>query len=250
MRFLKLKKHCKPRPDGTTIYNPLIVDAPRRFAPQKDRKETTLSKKKCQLILGAHDSGKSRWLSRLYKKTPEIWSRSKVEPVFLGALQPVGSWVDHRGCGSWHTQQETAAAAAAAAENADYIVQEWQKMNQQQKAVRLAEYVAATGAVLFIDDAHKLTGRKLEIARQCVISAKIWIIACNQENRLSPSLRGIVERRDPQRTKLATDAAYDATTVIMWLMMAAAMGVGWWEAALVLGGLKMLGNGRRAAKVD
>ncbi|CAK2053809.1 hypothetical protein VCRA2121O157_350003 [Vibrio crassostreae] len=44
---------------------PLIVDAPRRFAPSRDRKETSLRRKECQLITGAHDSGKSRWLMRL-----------------------------------------------------------------------------------------------------------------------------------------------------------------------------------------
>ncbi len=66
VRFLKLRTdHKRVRRDGTRYVTSLIVDAPRRFAPSRDRKETSLRRKECQLITGAHDSGKSRWLMRL-----------------------------------------------------------------------------------------------------------------------------------------------------------------------------------------
>lgn len=247
MRFLKIKKYCKPRADGSVIYYPLIVDSPRKFAPQKDRRETGIRKTRCQLIYGAHDSGKSRWLQRMHQKWSGIWgSQTKAEPLFLGALHPVSSWTDQPAVGRWHDDQETEKARG----DENYSPRPWAKINQHQKAWRLADYVLETGAIVFLDDAHKLTGRKLEIARRCILSAKIWLITCSQENRLPPNMRPIVERREPQRTRLLTDVAYDATAVVMWLIVAAALAIGWWEIALVLGGLRALSSGRRAARPD
>lgn len=247
MRFLKIKKRSRRRQDGSVTYTPLIVDAPRRFAKTKERKETTLSVKKCQLIMGAHDSGKTRWLTRLHEKWAAIWGSSvKSEPVFLSAIQPISSWTDQKSLEQWHDAEEKKAAET----DHEYTPKYWASLNAQKKAARIPEYIAETKTILFLDDAHKLTGRKLELARQCVIVARIWLISCSQENRLPPSLRPIVERREPQRTKLNTDTAYDATNLVMWLFVAIAVGIGWWEVALVLGGLKILGSGRRAARPD
>ena len=53
---------------------------------------------------------------------------------------------------------------------------------------QLAEYIHETGALLFIDDAHRLTGRKLQAARACVMSARVWLMSASQENRLAPNL--------------------------------------------------------------
>ncbi|MBE0506966.1 MAG: hypothetical protein IBX50_09650 [Marinospirillum sp.] len=247
MRYLKLKKHCRPRADGTVIVDPIIVDSPRKYAAQRERRETYISKRKCHLVFGAHDSGKSRWLQRMHGKWEKIWgAKISAAPVFLGALHPVSTWTDQPHVEKWHDKLEKAAAE----HDPDYTLRPWAKLNQQQRSERLADYLADTGALLFIDDAHKLTGRKLELARRCVISANIWLIATSQENRLPPNLRTIIDRREPQRTRLMTDAAYDATSIVMWLIIVIAIGIGWWEAALILGGLKVLGSGRRAARPD
>ena len=46
------------------------------------------------------------------------------------------------------------------------------------------------------------------------------------------------------------EVAYDATNLLMWAFLVACLAAGWWEAAAVLGGLKALGTGRRAARAD
>ena len=107
-----------------------------------------------------------------------------------------------------------------------------------------------TKAVLFIDDAHKLAGRKLQIARQCVLASRVFVIAASEEQRIPPNLRTIIMRRKPQVFRLDTEAAYDATHILMWIILASCLVIGWWEAALVIGGLKALGTGRRAARAD
>jgi hypothetical protein len=120
----------------------------------------------------------------------------------------------------------------------------------QQKAALLSEYIAETGAMLFIDDAHKLTGRKAQIARQCMLATKLWLVSASEEGRLPPSVRPLVERCEPQRTNLESDVSYDTTKVLIWIVIATCMMAGAWEAGAVLGGLQMLGTGRRSSRAD
>lgn len=240
MRFLKLRTdHKRQRKDGSRYVTPLIVDAPRRFAPSKDRKETSLRRKECQLITGAHDSGKSRWLLRLRDNRYEIWGK-KSQPVLLEALMPLSSWIEVKGIERWHYDKFS--------QDGDFTP--WQKLNLQQKAELLADYLLDTEAMLFIDDAHKLTGRKAQIARKCLLSTKLWLMTTSEEGRLPPSIRPIVERRNPQRTNLESDVSYDSTQALIWFMVALCVVAGAWEAGAVIGGLQMLGRGRRATRAD
>ncbi len=93
MRFLKLRTdHNRTRRDGTRYVTPLIVDSPRRFAPSRDRKETSLRRKQCQLITGAHDSGKSRWLTRLKDNRHEIWGKKRSLFCLKGLCHSQAGW--------------------------------------------------------------------------------------------------------------------------------------------------------------
>lgn len=254
MRFLRLKKIAK-RTDGTTNRGAFIIDAPRRFAPDSARKTKAMSKKKCQLITGAHDSGKSRWLSRLQDAHVELFGSKAAEPIYLSALQPLSSWTDAQHVQQWHDQSTKEGDAVTKGGNSDTVTKNqpftpWRKLNQHQRAERIADYLTDTGAVLYIDDAHKLTGRKCQIARQCMLNVKIWIVTTSDENRLPPNIRTIVERRDPQRTKLESDASYDSTKIFMWFLAAMLAMAGAWEVAAVIASLNVLGTGRRSARAD
>ncbi|MDE1251561.1 hypothetical protein MCT08_18530 [Vibrio aestuarianus] len=240
MRFLKLRTdHKRQRKDGTQYMTPLIVDAPRKFAPSSDRKETSLRRTQCQLITGAHDSGKSRWLYRLRDNRHFIWG-AKPQPVLLEGLMPLSSWIEVKGIGNWHLNKE--------GESPDFVP--WNKLNLQQKADLLSEYLLDTQTLLFVDDAHKLTGRKTQIVRKCLMSTKIWLMTASEEGRLPPSIRPIVERANPQRTNLESEVSYDTTKALIWFMVAMCVVAGAWEAGAVLGGLQMLGTGRRSTRAD
>ncbi|HDY8182893.1 TPA: hypothetical protein RQL23_004294 [Vibrio vulnificus] len=240
MRFLKLRTdHSRVRKDGARYVTPLIVDSPRRFAPSRDRKETSLRRKQCQLITGAHDSGKSRWLSRLRDNQHGIWGK-KSQPVLLEGLMPLSSWVEVKGIDKWYQARQ----------EDDVTYTPWSKLNLQLKADLLADYLMETQSLLFIDDAHKLTGRKAQIARKCLLSSKLWLMACSEEGRLPPSIRPIVERREPQRINLESDVSYDTTKALIWFMVALCVVAGAWEAGAVIGGLQMLGSGRRSTRAD
>ncbi|TKF29262.1 hypothetical protein [Enterovibrio norvegicus] len=240
MRYLKLRTDSKrTRKCGGAYVTPLIVDAPRRYAPNASKKETALKRKKCQLITGAHDSGKTRWLSRLYDARDNIWGK-KAQPVKLDGLMPLSSWIEIDDIDKWY----------AVWKEKEENVTPWHKLNLQQKADLLSEYLANTDAMLFIDDAHKLTGRKAQIARKCMLAATLWLVAVSEEGRLPPSIRPLVDRRTPQITNLESDVSYDNTKVLIWSLVALCIVAGAWEAGAVLGGLQMLGTGRRASRAD
>ena len=234
MRFLKLKMTHR-RDDGSPMRSPIVVDAPRKYAPDSARTHKALCKRKCQLLMGAHDSGKTRWLSRIHNAHYEIYGKVAT-PVFLSGLQPILTWTDQPHVIEWHNHSDN--------------VTPWKALNQHQRAERIADYLTETKAILYLDDAHKLTGRKCQIARQCLLSAKIWLMTTSDENRLPPNIRTLVESREPQRTRLQTEASYDNTVLFMWLLAAILAMAGAWEAATVLAGLTALGSGRRSARAD
>ena len=74
------------------------------------------------------------------------------------------------------------------------------------------------------------------------------IVSAFDEQQIPISLRLLLVHRRPQRVLLDSKAAYDATSVALWLTILIAMMAGWWQLAAVMGGMKVLAGGRRAAK--
>lgn len=246
MKFLKIKHHKKrKRADGSTYAEAVFITKRAKFGDTLS--EESVSTKRPVLVTGAHDSGKSRWVKRLHDAAPQIWgTKTKAKPLLLDALSPLSAWCDSPAVGEWWEQKRKEEAA----NDPGTARSPWKHVKQYARADALPDYCKDTGAVLFIDDAHKLTGRKLQLARQCVMSSRLFVIAASEEQRLAPNLRAAVLHRDPQIFRLDSDVAYDATSLLMWFFIVACVAAGWWEAGAVLGGLKLLGNGRRAARAE
>jgi hypothetical protein len=246
MEFLKIhRSKSQVRADGSPYAVPLYVTKTKRMG--NTLSEEAISTKRPILVTGAHDSGKSKWVERLHEHAGEIWgTKSKTAPLYLDTLRPLVAWSDEPDLEKWwegkRLEEEKTDINNARAP--------WKSIKQYARAEALPDYCKDTGAVLFIDDAHKLAGRKLQIARKCVISSRLFVMAASEEQRLPPNLRTVVMRRDPQIFRLNSEVSYDATNLFMWAFLVACLAAGWWEAALVLGGLKALGSGRRATRAD
>jgi hypothetical protein len=193
--------------------------------------------KKSVLITGAHASGKSYWLDRLHKDAARVWVRIPAKPLHLAAVRPLSSWTDVKHLELWW----------AARENLDDD-RHWTKLKAWERVDWMPEYLRETGAVLFIDDAHNLSGRKLKLTQDCVRAAKVWVMTAADEGRIAPGLRKDVLAAEPQTFRLDSEVAYDATSILMWVAMLICLGFGAYEIAMVLGGLKMLASGNRASK--
>ena len=246
MEFLKIRRgKAQVRADGSAYAVPLFVTKTERMGSTIS--EEAISTKRPILVTGAHDSGKSKWVDRLYDSAAEIWgTKSKTAPLYLHTLRPLAAWSDEPDVEKWWEAKREEEEKT----DWDNARAPWKTLKQYQRAEALADYCKDTKAVLFIDDAHKLSGRKLQIARQCVLAARVFVIAASEEQRIPPNLRTVVMRRDPQIFRLNSEVAYDATNIFMWALLLAFLSIGWWEAAMVLGGLKALGTGRRAARAD
>jgi len=223
--------------------------------------DVMLSKRRYTLITGAHHSGKTKMLHKLHEMAEEVWfSQLKPydpdvtnataydkpialaedvwefpEPVLLAGMDPISKWVAHEGVAKWYEAIHG---------------EEWKKIPAWRKPEILPMYLADTRAVLMIDDAHKLSGRKLAIAKQCFMKAFRVVVTADDENRIPPSLRVPLLDSNPQIVRLTSETAYDATNTFMWLLVVLTFLMGSHELAMLLGTFQLLGGGRRAAKQD
>ena len=246
MDYLKIRSTQKQtRADGSRYAVPLFVTKNRKYG--KVLAEKAISNKKPILVTGAHDPGKTRWLTRLHEHAPEIWgTKNKHPPLFLDTISPLSAWVDSPALALWWDQLQQGEQA----HNPTTARKPWKQLKQHERAEALPLYCEATKALLFIDDAHKLSGRKLQLARECLMASRLFVISASEEQRIPPNLRNVILRREPQIFRLDSDVSYDATKILMWSIIALCIMAGAWEAALILGGLQALGTGRRAARAD
>lgn len=242
MEYIKIKRGRK-----TSSGRPFaeLYHVKKRDKFSKPTSEKTISRKRCLFLTGQGDSGKSRTARRLFEASALIWPQ-RGAALWLGGKRPLSSWA------SADVQRWWDATAKAEAESGctDGARPEWSSLKDWERVDALAEYVTSTRAVVFVDDAHALSGRKLEVAKACVVNAGLWVMTAHGENRISPSLRGQIQRRKPWRMHMGTTAAYDATSAVMWAGVAVFALAGMPEMAVVLGGLTVASRGRGASRPD
>lgn len=235
MQFLRIKNRNRKRADGRPWAEARVIRKSRKFGQVIEDKG--ISTKRPVLITGAHASGKSYWLERLRSNAAKVWASIDAEPLYLSTPRPLSAWTDTRHLERWWAGRDSREDD-----------RHWSQLKAWERVDLLPLYLQETGAVLFIDDAHGLSGRKLKVVQDCLRAAKIWVMAAADEGRLAPGLRKDVLAAEPQTFRLGSDVAYDATPMLLWCLLAVCMAMGYWELAMAVGGLKVLGSGRRAAK--
>lgn len=208
---------------------PLVRTKTRKYGAVLD--EHWLPTQRDWMIVGANAAGKTRWLLRLHSQAARIW-RDK-PAVLLRAVDPIGAW----------TADPRIRAYMEATSGLP-----WSKAKCWERAEWLIRWVQQHHAVLLLDDAHHLSGRKLDIAQRLALVAGRIVTGASQESRIPVNLRMTLLQRAPVIEALKSEAAYDATAVFLWLLILAAMGAGAWQLAAILGGMKFLGRGSRAAR--
>lgn len=214
--------------DGTKKRIPVVRERARKFGPILE--ERCLSIRKDILVSGPNSSGKTRWLAKLDDKAGEVWIGR--EKLFLRSMEPLQRWYE-----------DPRVMAHATAKGAA-----WAKLRSYEKVEALLSWVRETKPVLLLDDAHKLAGRKLDIAIQLCREAGRLVVGTFAEQATPMSLRMLIDIRDPQKIQLKSEAAYDVTALALWLIILIALMAGWWQMAAVLGGMKVLSGGRRASR--
>ena len=227
MLVLKLRRG-RVRNDGVRSVVPLVRTKSRKYGPVLD--ERALSIKTDWLVSGANSSGKTRWITRVHTQAAGIWRKHPA--IMLRAHMPLSAWAEDERIKA-HVEQNG---------------ERWNKLRTWERTERLISWVEANRAAVLIDDAHLLTGRKADIMVQVVRGAGRVVTTTTSEGRIPITLRMALQARSPEYVHLDSDAPYDMTAVIAWMIAVIATAAGAWPVAAVVGGLHLLGRGARSAK--
>lgn len=225
MKMLQMRKG-RTRKGGSTSVVPLLRE--KRCKYGQIVSEKALSVRKDVLVTGANSSGKSRWISKYHEHGAGIWPDNPM--VLLRAVNPLLSWYD--------TPEIRAFAGA----------ERWQRMTAYDRSELLVCYIRDKQCVLLIDDAHKLVGRKADLALRCVQAARIVVSSASDEVRIPITLRLAMLGRKPQFVRLQSEAPYDISYIVVWIATLLSLGSGAYLLAALLGGINMLGRGARSAR--
>jgi hypothetical protein len=228
MLMLILKRGRERIGDGLTSVVPIVRRKSRKYGPTLD--ERAISVKHDLLITGPHSSGKTRWLTRMSELSQGIWKNRPC--ILIRALNPIGSWTEHPPLLEW----------------AERAGMHWQKMRPWERQGALLSFVENQRAVILIDDLHLMTGRKGDLAVKLIRAAGVVVGSSHSEGRIPITLRMAVQGRAPQQIGLDSDAPYDVTMILGWLVALISTAAGAWPIAAVVGALHLLANGKRASR--
>ena len=80
MEYLRIKRGAKKvRANGTRYAIPIVITKTKKYGDVIS--EQYISRKQPVLITGAHNSGKTRWVMRLYQVANEVWSKYPAAPL-------------------------------------------------------------------------------------------------------------------------------------------------------------------------
>lgn len=228
MKYLRLKKH-RVRNDGVRSVLPVVIEKARRFG--RTLHEEKISVRRDVLLTGAHQAGKSRYLARMHDQAAGIWRNRPA--LLIRCINPLAHWLEHGPAKEYAEQR---------------FDKPWNRIKSWERVDAMIDWVREQKPVLLIDDAHLLNGRKLDVANRLLAAAPLVVVTASDETRLAMSFRMALAKRNPQRIHLRSDAAYDVTSFVVWMIMLAALAAGAYEISAIAAGLNMLGRGRRAAR--
>ena len=234
IKYLKIKRTKNARKDGSK--------ATHLFYMEKDGKkgsvitEKGISNKKPILVCGKAASGKTRWIRRMIINSPQIWPKLTAPVISFDTNETIAEWRDQSPIVEWWQK-----------ENPE---KEWKKQTNPRKNKVVLEYVTQNWTIVFIDNVERLTGKKLDLVKEVLkeSKSKIWVCSSVAENRINPSLRNFISKSTPQTFTLNSPVAYDATNVLTALTCGVLVVIGWYQAAMVLGGLRVFGKGMFSSK--
>jgi len=235
IKYLKIKRTDKIRKKSG-------IKATYIFYMEKDSKkgnviqERSISIKKSILVCGKAASGKTRWIRRMMINAPQIWTKIQEPVILIEANETITEWQEQQQVRNWWQR-----------ENPE---KEWRRLRVSEKKKVLLQYVKQNWTVVFIDDTERLNGRKLDLVKEMLTQSKskIWVCSAIAENRINPSLRNFITKSNPQTFVLNSPVAYDATNALTITICMFCVIIGWYPAAIAIGGVRMLSKGMFSTK--
>lgn len=223
MKFLHVKRYSDAERSKAEL---ILREKKDRMSPKV--KETYIKKSGIICIYGAEASGKSKMVTEMYVNAREVW---RCEPMILRATDSL-SEIIHKNL------REDAGR---------YVDEEMGDASRQY--VQIAALVEkAREAVVFIDDADRFTGKKLDVLKEILRSAKRIILSAKSENSLNKTIRETLRKRrmKEQVIDLQTAASFDATNWLFGVLIVGLFVGGLPEAAMLIMAMRLMQKGVKA----
>ncbi|EAJ7010321.1 hypothetical protein YN63_009375 [Campylobacter coli] len=184
-------------------------------------KETYISKKSDILITGINASGKSKRLNSFLQNAKDLWKKEHV--IFFHATDSL-SEIFHRNLNDEETKK-----LIYGDENGSFDTSK-----NYLKIIALVE--KSKNSTLIIDDLDKLTGKKLEMAKELLRNCKRFIATAKDENSINKTIGGILKgrRKRLEVIALSSKASLDATNALFVIFVLALFATGLHELALLV----------------
>lgn len=231
--------------------------------------ENISPKKRFIVMSGKTSSGKTRYMQRLYDDAEGIWraqlrpysftdnrramksrddrpafnkKRGEIDwrfptPVFIPVMSEQAQWLEHPHVIEWWNAQEGHEL--------------FKKLKTHEKRGAVVEYLRVTRAVLFVDDLDKVSPKKLPFFKDMLNVASRVVVTSTTFNQIPQALRLIMMRDESwlQHIELTTDASFDATHLVMLLVIiACALSGQWAVAAFASAVYALINKGKFATK--
>ncbi|MGP9834373.1 hypothetical protein U5G93_00330 (plasmid) [Campylobacter coli] len=189
-------------------------------------KETYISKKSDILITGINASGKSKRLNSFLQNAKDLWKKEHV--IFFHATDSL-SEIFHR-----NLDNDDETKRLIYGENANLNLENLDTSKNYLKIIALVE--KSKNSTLIIDDLDKLTGKKLEMAKELLRNCKRFIATAKDEISLNKTIGGILKsrRKKLEIVSLSSKASIDATNALLVLFVLALFATGLYELALLV----------------
>ncbi|WP_395941696.1 hypothetical protein [Campylobacter coli] len=189
-------------------------------------KETYISKKSDILITGINASGKSKRLNSFLQNAKDLWKKEHI--IFFHATDSL-SEIFHR-----NLDNDDETKRLIYGENANLNLENLDTSKNYLKIIALVE--KSKNSTLIIDDLDKLTGKKLEMAKELLRNCKRFIATAKDEISINKTIGGILKsrRKKLEIVSLSSKASIDATNALLVLFVLALFATGLYELALLV----------------
>ncbi|EIP7661779.1 hypothetical protein P0B77_001857 [Campylobacter coli] len=189
-------------------------------------KEIYISKKSDILITGINASGKSKRLNSFLQNAKDLWKKEHV--IFFHATDSL-SEIFHR-----NLDNDDETKRLIYGENANLNLENLDTSKNYLKIIALVE--KSKNSTLIIDDLDKLTGKKLEMAKELLRNCKRFIATSKDEISLNKTIGGILKsrRKKLEIVSLSSKASIDATNALFVLFVLTLFATGLHELALLI----------------
>ncbi len=221
MQFFRLKNN------KNHLFKSIIL---RTRAKKYDKEiDTYISKVKPIMILGKAASGKSKQLGRLWDNKESIWDKNKYNFIWFSGIDSITEIL-------YKNIKDNDSANFAEDKYEEYLEEDIaidDYINKQYMRIMIL-IEKAKNSILFIDDADKLTGKKLEIIKDMLRNCKTFVLSAEEDTTINKTIYQMVLRKKPTIIDLNSETSYDGTNILLVIFILGLFGTGMYELAMLV----------------